>query len=269
MEPLESVPPSATEPPAGAPADSDSPEPVVDSTAAGAARPRRPWAWALTAGILAGVVSWYGGEVLRGHFQHALEPNVGPIPTPEKVAQVVADNTAYVAATYGLFGAVLGMSMGLAGGLARRAVSTGVLAIVVGMVAGVAAGAGMSFVVLPEYYKRFNPQDVDLILPILMHVGIWSAMGAGGGLAFGIGMGGAARPVRALLGGLLGAIAATLLYEVVGAVLLPLDKTSQPLAATSGARLLAQLLVAVFAAAGAASGIQEPAMKPKHASPAT
>jgi hypothetical protein len=262
-----------TEPPAGAPAGSDSPEPVADSTAAGAARPRRPWAWALAAGILAGVVSWYGGEVLRGHFQHALEPNLGPIPTPEMVAQVVADNTAYVAAAYGLFGAVLGMSMGLAGGLARRSVRTGVLGMVVGMVAGVAAGSGMSFIILPGYSQRFNPQEENLILPILMHGGIWSALGAGGGLAYGIGMGGATRSVRALLGGLLGAVAATLLFEVVGAVFLPLDKTSQPLAATSGARLLAQLsvavFVAVFAAASAASGLREPAIKPKHTSPAT
>jgi hypothetical protein len=138
-----------------------------------------------------------------------------------------------------------------------------------------AAGSGMSFLFLPGYYQRFNPQDEDLILPILMHGGIWSAIGAGGGLAFGIGMGGAARTFRALLGGLLGAVAATLLYEVVGAVLLPLAKTSQPLAATSGARLLAQLLVAVFVAAfaaagaGAASGIQKPAIEPNHASSAT
>jgi hypothetical protein len=185
------------------------------------------------------------------------------------VAKVVADNTAYAAATYGLFGAVLGMAMGMAGGLARRSVRAGLHATVAGLIAGANAGLGMSIVVLPMYYRRFNPEHEDLMLSILMHAAIWSAIGAAAGLAFGIGTGGRGRAVRALLGGLLGALIATMLYDAIGGVLLPLDKTNQPIASTSGTRLLAQLLVAVFASGGAALCFQEPPSRAKHTSRTT
>ena len=79
------------------------------------------------------------------------------------------------------------------------------------------------------------------------------AVGAAAGFGFALGLG-IERPVwwlSSAFGGLLGAVAAAVLYEFVGAIAFPLDKTSEPVSATIGTRLFAQLVVAVLTAAGA------------------
>ena len=63
------------------------------------------------------------------------------------------------------------------------------------------------------------------------------------------------------LGGLVGGVAATMFYDVAGALAFPLDKTSQPVSATVVTRLLAQLVVAMFVAAGAALGANDSARR--------
>jgi hypothetical protein len=55
------------------------------------------------------------------------------------------------------------------------------------------------------------------------------------------------------LGGLLGAVAGTFLYEIIGALALPATKTIEPVAATWGIRLLAQVLAVIPSAAGVAA----------------
>jgi hypothetical protein len=98
-----------------------------------------------------------------------------------------------------------------------------------------------------------------------MHGGIWAAVGAAAGLAFGLGLGGRGRWARGALGGLLGGVAATMVYELVGALAFPIDKTSQPVSATVVTRFFAQFAVAVLAAAGAALGVDG---APRRARPA-
>jgi hypothetical protein len=57
----------------------------------------------------------------------------------------------------------------------------------------------------------------------------------------------------------------TLAFEVIGPFAFPLAKTGEPIAATSGARLVARLAVALGTAAGAALAVQAPRSKPKPA----
>ena len=67
------------------------------------------------------------------------------------------------------------------------------------------------------------------MLPLLTLGSICSSVGAAGGLAFGIGLGGRDRWMKSLLGGLVGAALATVVYELVGAIAFPTDKTELPI----------------------------------------
>ena len=59
--------------------------------------------------------------------------------------------------------------------------------------------------------------SVEMASSLLVHGLPWAAVGAVGGLAFGIGFGGRARAGRGLLGGLLGAVVGAFLYEMIAA----------------------------------------------------
>ena len=82
-----------------------------------------------------------------------------------------------------------------------------------------------SLLVLPYFFRNQDPHSQDLMLPLLTLGSICSAVGAAGGLAFGVGLGGRDRWMKSLLGGLLGAGLGTVVYEVVGALAFPADKT--------------------------------------------
>ena len=116
----------------------------------------------------------------------------------------------------------------------------------------------MPSVLVPLYFRMHDRDRDDLILAILIHGGNWSVIGAAAGAAFGIGLGDWGRALRALLGGLLGAVAGVLVYEVVGGVAFPLDGTADPLSATWGTRLFARLALTTFASAGAVRGALDP-----------
>ena len=128
------------------------------------------------------------------------------------------------------------------------------IAAIAGSILGGTAGAIMPRVLLPIYLRMHNPDRDNLILSILIHAGNWSVIGAAAGAAFGIGLGDRGRALPALLGGLLGAIAGVLVYEIVGGLAFPLDGTSEPLSATWGTRLFARLAVTILTSAGAAIG---------------
>ena len=117
------------------------------------------------------------------------------------------------------------------------------------MTLGAALGAVISMGLVPLFYfaKRLaETTETDLSVALALHWGIWASAGLAAGLAFAIGLGEGRRAGRAVLGGLLGASAATLLYEVVGAVFYPLAATAEPIAQTWEPRVLARLLVPVL-----------------------
>ena len=107
--------------------------------------------------------------------------------------------------------------------------SAGARAALVGCAVGSIAGVSISLLILPNFYKNHDPQSQDLVWPMLTLGSICSAVGAAGGLAFGIGLGGRGRWMKSLVGGLVGAALATVVYELVGAIAFPADKTDLPI----------------------------------------
>jgi hypothetical protein len=222
----------------------------------------RVWGLALLTGVIAGFTSWLIGEAIHGRFGppeliRIANSSGGTLSVPEiqklSVAQRAAQ-TFEATLTFGSLGAVLGLALGLAGGFARGSARAASSAAIVGTIVGGAAGAAISQVLMPMFFTLTEPNSGDLILAIFIQSGNWSVVGAVGGAAFGLGLGDRSRVVRAVIGGLLGAIAGAVVYEMAGAILFPLDKTSDPISVTWGTRLFARLAVTTLASAGVAMG---------------
>ena len=218
----------------------------------GADRAPRVWVWALAAGVVAGLLTWAGGEIAWGRIRAAQTPRIVAFPTAEDRDRVIWGQVKSTATSFIQQGAILGIVLGLAGGLARRSARAMLTAAVVGGSLGAAAATGAAYGILPVYYRNVDPQENALGLPMITHGAIWAAAGAAAGLAFGLGLGGRFRWARCALGGMLGGVAATMVYDLVGAMAFPLDKTSQPVSATVVTRLIAHLAVGILSAAGAA-----------------
>ncbi|MFI5458558.1 MAG: hypothetical protein ACHRXM_24255, partial [Isosphaerales bacterium] len=176
-------------------------------------------------------LSAMGGEVVRRSFRAALAPKIVPYPTALDRDRIIRGLVNSDAVSFVQQGAILGAVLGLAGGLARRSAPGGLAAATAtGLVLGTAAAAGAAYGLLPVYYRNVDPQGNALTIPMLTHGGIWAAAGATAGLAFGLGRQG--RWAHSALGGLLGGVAGAIVYELVGAIAFPLNKTSQPVSAT-------------------------------------
>jgi hypothetical protein len=214
--------------------------------------------------VLAGVAAWLIGEQTHRYA---------------KLSQVAAENyqntallnaempgvlTVNGALTFGVLGAVLGLAMGLAGSLCGGPRGRPLAAALVGLLLGAVAGALPSAALMPWYWRHRNddPATLNLLVPLLIHLGLWSGVGLAAGLAFGIGRGeaGAARLVQTSLAGLFGAMVGTTVFELVGAFLFPFDFTADPFSITPGSRLLARLCVAVFVGLAAVYALPRPAV---------
>jgi MFS family permease len=228
------------------------PQPRSGSFSSIPIRARSLWGWAVVAGLLSGLLTWAAGEVAWERVKSAQTPKIVPFPTAEDHDRVIRDMASSTAVSFIQQGAILGAVLGLAGGLARRRALAGLIAALVGGGLGAIAAGAAALGLLPVYFKNVDPQANDLTYPLLTHGGIWAAAGAAAGLAFGLGAGGRGRWARCAVGGLLGGALATMVYDLVGAIAFPLDKTSQPVSATMVTRLFAQFAVAVFVAGGAA-----------------
>ena len=199
--------------------------------------------------LLAGVAAWRVGESTLNTFQSskAAENIRDPTILNQEMPRVGSLNAAV---GFGPLGALLGLAMGLAGGLARRSLGGAVLGAVAGLILGTAAGVLPSFAVMPWQWRHRNddPATLELMMPLMVHLGLWSGIGLAAGLAFGIGGRGLqpARLLEAALIGLVGAMLGTFVFEVAGAFLFPLARTASPFSDTPGTRLLARLCVAGF-----------------------
>jgi hypothetical protein len=232
-------------------------EPVVPSetprpmpAAAGLGAKLRVGILVLGLAILAGVGAWFSGEKTFGYFQPSLEASSQSYDfraLNREMAQAGAGNGALA---FGALGGLLGLGLGVAGGLVRRSVGGALLGGVVGLVLGAAAGALPSLVVMPWQWRHRNddPASLDLFVPMLVHLALWSAIGLAAGLAFGVGNSGTqpSRIGKAALAGLVGAILGTVVFEVVGAALFPMARTADPFSVTAETRLLARLCVDGF-----------------------
>jgi len=216
---------------------------------------------ALAAGLIAGVASVLVGEMIMGHYRGALNPPLNISPDPEHMRRWRDARLYSATLSFATLAGLLGLAMGLAGGLARRAAFAGVRAAITGLLLGIAVVASMSLVLVPNFFTRYDPQSGDLVLPLLTHGAIWSAVGAIGGLALGLGIGGQGRWKATLAGALVGAAAATVTYEIIGALAFASSKTDLPLSSSVTTRGMAQLLVAILSATGAVLALYQPARR--------
>jgi hypothetical protein len=204
----------------------------------------------VTLAMLAAVVAWLIGESTFNYFKASLaasENYRNPTALNQEMPGVNARNGAL---TYGVLGGLLGVALGAAGGLARRTVAGTMRGAIVGLVLGTLAGALPSIVLMPWQWRHRNddPASLELLTPLLLHLGLWSAIGFAAGIAFEIGFEGF-KPLRLLgaaLAGLVGATLGIFMYEVAGAFLFPSDHTTDPFPGTSAMRLLARICLAGF-----------------------
>jgi hypothetical protein len=209
-------------------------------------------AMALVAGLLAGVAAWLVGETILEAYRTILSPKIKREADAGVALQVMRARLLSASGTFTALGAIVGLGLGLSGGLARRSASAGAKAALLGCVVGSIAAASVSLLVLPNFFKRYDPQSQDLVLPLLTLGAICSSVGAAGGLAFGVGLGGRDRWMKSLVGGLIGAALATVTYELVGAVAFPTSRTELPVSLAYATRAMLHVLVAAFAGVGSA-----------------
>jgi hypothetical protein len=246
-------------------------------TAASSAAGRVPlWIVTLGAGIIAGILSGLGGEATSQAIPLSIQypadfARLGGYQRDAVVAMLTGDaqraaERKKAAAAYGLLGMLLGVGLGLAGGLASGSLRSGLWGAVVGGMAGAVVGAALSAELVPVFFRFQNPEtDATMqggLLMFFTRAGIFSAIGAAGGLALGWGLSDRRLIGRAAIGGLLGAVLGALAFEVINALAFPMVRTYEPIPAERLPRMLVQLCVATGAAIVAALSARVPLSKP-------
>lgn len=208
----------------------------------------------LAAALLAGAAAWPVCEAFHEYFQPSEEAASQAYDFRQLNIEEAQTNSWNGAIVFGTLGGLLGMALGLAGGVTARSTRRAITGGLVGLVLGGLAGALPPFVIMPWHWmnKGDDPATLSLARPLMIHAGLWCGLGLAAGLAYGVGRFGGERLtlVEAALGGLIGAAIGTFVYEMAGAMLFPLGRTADPIAAVPMARLLALLCVSGFIALG-------------------
>jgi hypothetical protein len=210
--------------------------------------------------LTAGLVSWIACEWACDLFRPRLleVPRWEAVwmePTPESRYAADLKNAALANA---VLGCAAGFAMGLAGGLAARAPSRGIFVGLSAQAVGLLVGALSALAVIPVFHpvfpRMFRTVTNDMWLPLVMHAGIWAAVGAVSGAAFAIGMGCKSRLLNAIGSATAGALLAAVFFQLIGTCL-PLGAgATRPVARWSVVRLVAMLLPVSMIAVGAVLG---------------
>jgi hypothetical protein len=238
-----SAPPTATAPTSGQAGEATSGPPGSSGVGPADTLETRAYVLALFVGLAAGLVAWAIGETLL--VPESLMGHRGGN-SPTSLAEVGTRNAMV---SFGILGAAMGSGLGLVGGAIRRSFVATVIAGLTGLVLGGAVGATSARLILPIYYA--NIRTTDLTYSLMVHGGIWVPLGAAAGLAFAVGRGGRGRMTLGLMGGIAGALLATVTYEFAGIWLFPQAMMDRPVSASWQSRLMARIIVATLVAAGA------------------
>jgi len=197
--------------------------------------------------LAAGVGAWYSGEQTHEYFQPSEEAASQNYTFAALNREMEATTSYNGALAFGALGGLLGLALGVAGGMCRKSLSGLLIGAGVGLVLGVIAGALPALGIIPWQWRHRNddPSTASLVMPLIIHLGLWSGVGLAGGISFAIGYYGwkPAKLLEAGLAGLLGAMIGTFLFDITGALFFPLAQTAYPISLTRESRLLARLLV--------------------------
>jgi hypothetical protein len=236
---------------------------TIELQVPGGNRPCSLWqigAIGLTAGAIAGLVSWIAGEWAHDVFR----PRLFALPQWEAVWMEPTLESRYAAdlknaaLANAVMGCAVGFAMGFAGGLAVRAPLRGIFVGLSAQAVGLLVGALAALVLIPIFHpvspRPFQTVTTDVCLPLMLHASVWGAIGAVGGAAFSIGMGYKPRFRSAIGSAIAGALLAAVFFQLIGTCL-PLGAgTTNPVARWSVVRLMAMLLPNLMIAAGAVIG---------------
>ncbi|MGC8643419.1 MAG: hypothetical protein ACP5XB_26475 [Isosphaeraceae bacterium] len=230
--------------------DTSSPAEGVQTGVAKGSGPPLAWKLTLALALLAGAAAWWVGEAYLDYFKPSQAASSQRFDFTALNKEKAVANAYNGTLAFGALGGFVGLALGLAGGFSRRPGGSPLLGAIVGLALGVAAGALPSLEIMPWQWRHRSddPSSTQLLIPLLMHLGLWSGAGLAGGLAFGLGAG-AKKPLRlagTAISGLLGAMLGTLVFEIIGAGFFPLASTTLPFSDTALTRLLARLCVAGF-----------------------
>ena len=220
---------------------------------------RGRWVAALVAGVIATGLTWAAGEVSVDRFPQ--KKVIDPMTESADLAgfhRVLVKNATLAC---GLQGALLGLTLGVAGVVASGA-SKRSAAGAIGLVIGGVLGAVGSFGLFTAYFALVDANAQDMTPSILTHGGVAAMIGAAGGLAFGVGLGGRQLAVRGMVGGLIGAALGATLVEVLVAVIFPHERIGSPIASAWESRLITHALVDLLACLGAVAVVESTATKP-------
>ena len=276
MHAEETQPTSSSTRPSGPSAGSE--VPIRQGTAGMRSGFRLPlWLLTLGAGLAAGLISWAGGEAMFNRFRIEDEvvypadyKKLSGYQKQSVTAQSQGDASRVVerkkaAASFGLLGLSLGVCLGLTGGLAGGSTRRAIFGAVGGGITGAVGGGGLSYAIVPFFFRFFDPEQGLLVL-FFTHAAIFAGVGAAAGLGLGIGLGERSAPSASVFGGMLGALIGTFTFETANSIAFPLMRTYEPISTEWLPRLLVYLCVAIGTAlmAGLAAGLssRKPAPAP-------
>jgi hypothetical protein len=230
----------------------------------------RLWSRTLGAGMVAGLIAGGIGEAAYGLFQwndardvlkaYSSElKKLGPYEQNEFITKRMVEarvraESCNTAIAFGVLGALLGLALGRAGGIVIGSSRSGARGGRIGFAVAGALGVVMAFPVVPLYYKFASPTS-GLAVPLATHAALLLPLAAACGLALGIGLGGRQTVVRGILGALMGALIAVLVFDMVNTIAFPLEQEPAPVPGERMARLLIHLCSALFVAGFATLGV--------------
>ena len=244
-------------------------------TSPGPAAPRPTaliWAGLLAAGLIAGLIAWLGGEAALDFiqpFKREVNSKGMMLKIADRWDQMTAE-ARNAAVAFVILGGAIGACLGLAGGLIRGSTRRGVVAAFLGLGIGAVGSVLMAVAVLSPYnaYQFVHPDEAsqNLLLPLLVHSSIWAVAGLAGGLACGFGFRTGADDrrliIRAMLGGVIGALVGTIAIDLTGSLIFEGFDGGNLNAATSATRCATRLAVGLGTAAGVALAVTDRRLRP-------